>query len=135
MSPLPALGGVLLLLQLAAAQDYPRQYAADEFAGSEYQTAYAQEQQYQLQKLAADQQQYYEQYQQPAQEYQQYQQQQKRVDKRYSVYQEPQQQEEEADYPPQPFSYEYGGADKDGRHFAKTETKDEEGVVQGGHTT
>merc|ERR1712061_97774 len=56
-----------------------------------------------------------------------YQQQQKRVDKRYSVYQEPQQ-EEEADYPPQPFSYEYGGADKDGRHFAKTETKDEEGV-------
>ena len=58
------------------------------------------------------------------------------MDKRYSVYQKPQQQdqEEEADYPPQPFSYEYGGADKDGRHFAKTETKDEEGVVQGGRS-
>ena len=39
--------------------------------------------------------------------------------------------EEEADYPPQPFSYEYGGADHDGRHFAKTESKDEDGVVKG----
>ena len=39
--------------------------------------------------------------------------------------------EEEEDYPPQPFAYEYGGADKDGRHFAKTESKDEEGVVKG----
>merc|ERR1719510_1600276 len=27
--------------------------------------------------------------------------------------------------PPQPFAYEYGGADEYGRHFAKTETQDE----------
>merc|ERR1719510_1840404 len=33
--------------------------------------------------------------------------------------------------PPQPFAYEYGGADEYGRHFAKTETQDEYGVVQG----
>ena len=36
---------------------------------------------------------------------------------------------------PQPFAYEYGGADKDGRHFAKTESNEEDGVdwgVQGG---
>merc|ERR1712223_1433896 len=33
--------------------------------------------------------------------------------------------------PPQPFAYEYGGADAYGRHFAKTETQDEYGVVQG----
>ena len=39
--------------------------------------------------------------------------------------------EDEQDYPPQAFAYEYGGADKDGRHFAKTESKDEEGVVKG----
>merc|ERR550517_2432663 len=32
---------------------------------------------------------------------------------------------------PQPFAYEYGGADEYGRHFAKTETQDEYGVVQG----
>merc|ERR1711936_240753 len=32
--------------------------------------------------------------------------------------------------PPQPFAYEYGGADEYGRHFAKTETQDEYGVVQ-----
>ena len=32
--------------------------------------------------------------------------------------------------PPQPFAYEYGGADAYGRHFAKTETQDEYGVVQ-----
>ena len=38
---------------------------------------------------------------------------------------------DEQDYPPQPFAYEYGGADKDGRHFAKTESKDEDGVVTG----
>merc|ERR1712154_735935 len=38
---------------------------------------------------------------------------------------------DEQDYPPQPFAYEYGGADKDGRHFAKTESKDEDGVVKG----
>merc|ERR1712130_414197 len=39
--------------------------------------------------------------------------------------------EEEEDYAPKPFSYEYGGADHDGRHFAKTESKDEDGVVKG----
>merc|ERR1712203_758063 len=33
--------------------------------------------------------------------------------------------------PPQPFAYEYGGADEYGRHFAKTGTQDEYGVVQG----
>merc|ERR1711936_1252806 len=33
--------------------------------------------------------------------------------------------------PPQPFAYEYGGAGEYGRHFAKTETQDEYGVVQG----
>ena len=33
--------------------------------------------------------------------------------------------------PPKPFAYEYGGADEYGRHFAKTETQDEYGVVQG----
>merc|ERR1712117_194478 len=38
---------------------------------------------------------------------------------------------DEQDYPPQAFAYEYGGADKDGRHFAKTESKDEDGVVTG----
>merc|ERR1712106_772764 len=32
---------------------------------------------------------------------------------------------------PQPFAYEYGGADEYGRHFAKTEAQDENGVVQG----
>merc|ERR1712055_1214890 len=32
---------------------------------------------------------------------------------------------------PKPFAYEYGGADAYGRHFAKTETQDEYGVVQG----
>eukprot|EP00091_Calanus_sinicus_P012527 TRINITY_DN2815_c0_g1_i2.p1 TRINITY_DN2815_c0_g1~~TRINITY_DN2815_c0_g1_i2.p1 ORF type:complete len:205 (-),score=38.50 TRINITY_DN2815_c0_g1_i2:55-669(-) len=40
-------------------------------------------------------------------------------------------QEEEEDYPPQPFAYEYGGADSSGRHFAKTETSDDDGVVRG----
>lgn len=39
--------------------------------------------------------------------------------------------EEEEDYPPQPFAYEYGGADSSGRHFAKTETSDDDGVVRG----
>ena len=39
--------------------------------------------------------------------------------------------EENEEYEPKPFSYEYGGADHDGRHFAKTETKDEDGVVKG----
>merc|ERR1712226_1145275 len=33
--------------------------------------------------------------------------------------------------PPQPFAYEYGGADEHGRHFAKTESQDEYGVVKG----
>merc|ERR550539_706726 len=33
--------------------------------------------------------------------------------------------------PPQPFAYEYGGADEYGRHFAKTESQEEYGVVQG----
>merc|ERR1712209_138762 len=33
--------------------------------------------------------------------------------------------------PPKPFAYEYGGADEYGRHFAKTETQDELGVVKG----
>merc|ERR1712203_1133004 len=33
--------------------------------------------------------------------------------------------------PPKPFAYEYGGADAYGRHFAKTETQDDHGVVQG----
>merc|ERR1719378_790518 len=33
--------------------------------------------------------------------------------------------------PPKPFAYEYGGADDYGRHFAKTETQDEYGVVKG----
>merc|ERR1712025_1009953 len=32
---------------------------------------------------------------------------------------------------PQPFAYEYGGADEYGRHFAKTEAQDANGVVQG----
>jgi len=41
------------------------------------------------------------------------------------------QEEEEKDYPPQPFSYEYGGADSSGRHFAKTESSDDDGVVRG----
>lgn len=41
------------------------------------------------------------------------------------------QEEEEEKYPPQPFSYEYGGADSSGRHFAKTETSDDDGVVRG----
>ena len=55
------------------------------------------------------------------------QQQQQGVDRLYT-------EEEEVDYPPQPFSYEYGGADHDGRHFAKTESKDEDGVVKGDTT-
>ena len=38
---------------------------------------------------------------------------------------------EEENYPAQPFTYEYGGADSAGRHFAKTESKDEAGVVKG----
>merc|ERR1712083_303804 len=33
--------------------------------------------------------------------------------------------------PPRPFAYEYGGADAYGRHFAKTETQDDHGTVQG----
>merc|ERR1719153_351048 len=33
--------------------------------------------------------------------------------------------------PPKPFAYEYGGADSYGRHFAKTESQDEHGVVKG----
>merc|ERR1712098_289379 len=40
-------------------------------------------------------------------------------------------QEEEEKYPPKPFAYEYGGADESGRHFAKTETSDDDGVVRG----
>ena len=32
---------------------------------------------------------------------------------------------------PQPFAYEYGGADEYGRHFAKTESQDEYGTVKG----
>ena len=51
------------------------------------------------------------------------------VDKRY--YESNYNKEEEEDYAPKPFSYEYGGADHDGRHFAKTESKDEDGVVKG----
>merc|ERR1711874_860231 len=39
--------------------------------------------------------------------------------------------EEEEKYPPKPFAYEYGGADESGRHFAKTETSDDDGVVRG----
>merc|ERR1712233_182914 len=50
------------------------------------------------------------------------------VDRRYY---ESNYKEEEEDYAPKPFSYEYGGADHDGRHFAKTESKDEDGVVKG----
>merc|ERR1712243_87257 len=42
-----------------------------------------------------------------------------------------QHQEEEEKYPPKPFAYEYGGADESGRHFAKTETSDDDGVVRG----
>ena len=52
------------------------------------------------------------------------------VDRRYY---EGSYKEEEEDYAPKPFSYEYGGADHDGRHFAKTESKDEDGVVKGWH--
>ena len=37
----------------------------------------------------------------------------------------------EEKHAPQPFAYEYGGADEYGRHFAKTETQDEYGVVKG----
>merc|ERR1711942_167368 len=40
-------------------------------------------------------------------------------------------QEEEEKYTPKPFAYEYGGADESGRHFAKTETSDDDGVVRG----
>merc|ERR1712243_95570 len=40
-------------------------------------------------------------------------------------------QEKEEKYPPKPFAYEYGGADESGRHFAKTETSDDDGVVRG----
>merc|ERR1712212_1448816 len=40
-------------------------------------------------------------------------------------------QEEEVKYEPKPFAYEYGGADESGRHFAKTETSDDDGVVRG----
>merc|ERR1711965_608508 len=40
-------------------------------------------------------------------------------------------QEEEEKYPPKPVAYEYGGADESGRHFAKTETSDDDGVVRG----
>merc|ERR1712168_635194 len=39
--------------------------------------------------------------------------------------------QEEEKYPPKPFAYEYGGADESGRHFAKTETSDDDGVVRG----
>jgi len=39
--------------------------------------------------------------------------------------------EEEEKYPIKPFAYEYGGADSSGRHFAKTETSDDDGVVRG----
>merc|ERR1711902_16920 len=38
---------------------------------------------------------------------------------------------EEEHYEPQPFAYEYGGSDSSGRHFAKTEAKDDEGIVRG----
>merc|ERR1712241_983916 len=49
-----------------------------------------------------------------------------------SYYQQPyEEEEEEENYPAQPFTYEYGGADSYGRHFAKTESKDEAGVVKG----
>merc|ERR1712212_568169 len=40
-------------------------------------------------------------------------------------------QEEKEKYEPKPFAYEYGGADESGRHFAKTETSDDDGVVRG----
>merc|ERR1739848_837627 len=40
-------------------------------------------------------------------------------------------QEDEEKYEPKPFAYEYGGADESGRHFAKTETSDDDGVVRG----
>merc|ERR1711902_91509 len=51
---------------------------------------------------------------------------------RESYYQQPYEEEvEEENYPAQPFTYEYGGADSAGRHFAKTESKDEAGVVKG----
>ena len=70
------------------------------------------------------------------------QQQQKVLDRSYetsfnnptgSYYQQPYEEvkEEEVNYPAQPFTYEYGGADSYGRHFAKTESKDEAGVVKG----
>ena len=77
-------------------------------------------------------------------DYDQYQQ--KQLDRSYetnfkqnprgSYYQQPYEvEEEEVNYPPQPFAYEYGGADSDGRHFAKTESKDEDGVVKGKYIT
>merc|ERR1711872_594263 len=43
----------------------------------------------------------------------------------------PSYQQEEEEYVPKPFAYEYGGADSSGRHFAKTETSDDDGVVKG----
>ena len=74
------------------------------------------------------------------QDYEYTQHQQKLLDRSYetsfnnpsgSYYQQPYQEEEEEVYAPQPFTYEYGGADSYGRHFAKTESKDEAGVVKG----
>ena len=49
-----------------------------------------------------------------------------------SQYHQVQQQEEEV-YEPKPFAYQYGGTDKDGRGFAKTETSNDDGVVEGEH--
>merc|ERR1711884_83326 len=43
----------------------------------------------------------------------------------------PQQSNYEEKVPPQPFAYEYGGVDYNGRAFQKHETQDEYGVVQG----
>merc|ERR1712083_443429 len=69
---------------------------------------------------------------------QQYPRQQEQYDRFDTVPYQPQQyqkrpsyQQEEEEYVPKPFAYEYGGADSSGRHFAKTETSDDDGVVKG----
>ena len=79
-------------------------------------------QQYYQERPEGYQQQYYDQgYDQP----------QKILDRAYETNFNYQQPYEEEETPPKPFAYQYGGADSDGRHFAKTESKDEEGVVKG----
>ena len=119
---------LLVLVQMVISQ--PRNKLAR-------QLYYDDQQQYQTNFYDQQQQEYQQQYPQQQQQHEYQRQQDQRYKRKQAsltndkLYADSVYNEDEEDYPPQPFKYEYGGVDHDGRHYAKTETKDEEGVVTG----